>query len=122
MFRAVSLPILLLCLFIGCAQKEQHASKEEAAAFAKKLELALEKGRSEAYDSVFNIGAFGTKVANEAGSKSNTAFLKGVKDALVKNNIGGMIVSRIKNGGAYTFLRQYEKDNRQHVLFRFYQG
>lgn len=113
---------IVALLILSCAPKEETVTKEEALQFAKKLEYSLQNGNERAYDSLFNVRVFSGKVAKETGSNLNNDYLKGVAQALTKSDLGKLIVSLIKDNGSYTYLRSYQKDGRQHILFRFFQG
>jgi len=113
--------IIISSLLSSCFQdREQPVTNEEALAFARQFEKALASKDFTEFDRAISGNAFIKRIAETAGKKMNSDYMNGVREGLRKNGFSKEIARNIGADGSYTFIRHYEKDNKQHVLFRLY--
>jgi hypothetical protein len=118
--RTILLSFLLPVLLISCSAQEQPITKEEAVAFAQRLQTSIEKGHSQLFDSIFVNQAFADRIAKEAGDAVDKSYVKGLTDGLKEKKIGREMLKNMGTDATYEFLHHYEKDKHQHLLFRMY--
>jgi hypothetical protein len=116
--------IALLFLITACKSgslKEQPVSDAEAMVFAKKMEQSVQQKNGTFIDQAINVAMFHnritTSVAGEPPLKISKRELKGM---LAGAKIGEKIAENMSTGSFFTLLRQYKKDNHQHLVFRLY--
>ncbi len=114
--------LIFACLqfIIACKTKEQPVTKPEAIAFAKIIDSSISTKNAALFNSFFDLNSMSNKVAKEADSKLNSAILKGLKKGFVSANIGGQIIASLSEKGTFELVKQYEKENIQHLIFRLY--
>lgn len=117
-------PVLaLLILLSSCLPKEakeEPVSKEEALAFSNKLDSSIRYKLPYYFNALINKKVFTERIAAASGSKVNGDIMKGVEDGLKKMDLGENIIKGVSDNGFYELVKQYEKDNKQHLLFRLY--
>lgn len=111
---------LITALLAACSPKEQILTKEEAIAFSQKLESAMARQSSNMLDSIFYIPVLAKRVAENSNLKYNAKLLGDVSTAMAKANWGKEILRTVGKDGSFEFVRQYDKANHQHALFRLY--
>jgi len=117
-------PVLaLLILLSSCSPKEakeEPVSKEEALAFSGKLDSSIRYKLPYLFNSLINKKVFTDKIAAASGTKVDANIMKGVEDGLKQMDLGQNIIQGIRDNGFYELVKQYEKNNKQHLLFRLY--
>ncbi len=118
--------LLLLALsFSYCSEnstspKPQPLDKNEALAFADKIETAVYKKNPRVFDSMFSIETFAQKLGDLKGVKISKKNAKHLGDGIARGNLGKQIIAQTVKGGGYDFIHYYEKDKKHHVIFRLY--
>lgn len=114
--------LLFVCftyaLFTSCQSDVSVVSKEEALAAAKKMETIIKNRDTEAYNAFFDEPYLLKILEEKSRVLKDRAFMKGFKSSFSFRKIAETVTKDVQNGGGYTFLRNYEKDGRQHILFR----
>lgn len=59
-------------------------------------------------------------IAKKQKRRTGSSFVKQVSIALNNAAMGQQIINSIKDAGFYEMVKQYEKDNKQHLLYRLY--
>jgi hypothetical protein len=116
LFAFVFMGILISCN----AEKEQPVTKEEALQFGKSIEASFKKGDYKVLDEILDPNTFAKRVAKASGKSYNRSFSDGVMKALKQRKIGKEIYKSIQPYGSYELVRHYEKDNKQHLVFRVF--
>ncbi|HEX2628751.1 MAG TPA: hypothetical protein VHM26_07065 [Chitinophagaceae bacterium] len=107
---------ITLLVFSSCAVKEKPLTKEEALAFAKKIEKSIENEDERVFDQAFDYNALSKKLELPKGFKR-----KDFLDAAAgKMKMARSIISSLGDKGSYKLIRHYEKDGVHHLLFRLY--
>ena len=112
--------LLLPVLFHACTPPEPPISAAEALAFSKKIERSIIRQNPTLLDNIFDDKWFGRQVAAATGNTMKASTVDAAVQDIRKAHFGQRILSLLGKDGTYTLLRQYEKDNRQHLLFRIY--
>jgi tetratricopeptide (TPR) repeat protein len=110
------LPFLFAFFLIACGGKEKPILEKEAREFAKKLEQSIEKKDGQFMDDAVDRD----EIIKRAGLKSSSSareFGAGIRKAA---NMGTKIVEALKEEGSYELVKVYEKESKQHMIFRLY--
>jgi hypothetical protein len=103
-------------LLFACRQAPQPATKQEAVAFAKQIENSIKKGNAVLLNTSFDEDEF-IKKMNLPATSEGKGFAKGV---LKKMTLGSQLVNALNDRDNFEFIKQYEKNGRQHIIFRLY--
>ncbi len=112
--------LFLLLLLTGCAKKEQPVTKAEAIDYANGITAAVKKHDKDFLDKVLDIDLFSDEVMKVAGDKGDRSLRNGIIKGLKERNISREIFNAMGKDGLYEFLKQYEKEGHQHIIFRLY--
>jgi len=113
--------LILPTLFQGCTmQEKKQVTKEEATAFARRIERSVEHGNPVLLDNIFDEEGFGKRVASDGNRILNTELQNGAIEGLKAAHFGQQILQSIGKKGTYRLVKRYVKDNREHLLFRLY--
>jgi hypothetical protein len=119
---------VLLCLcaafvFHACQPPEPPVSKEEALVLGQRIERTIAKHDTALLNHIFDERALTKRVGDAMGSSFlNRAMISGAVQGVEKGGLGNKVVHAIGEEGSYQLLREYEKDGRQHILFRLFGG
>lgn len=113
--------VFLLPLAVACSlKKEQPVTDAEAIAYAKSIDAAFLKGDKNIINKVLDEDLFADEVARAAGEKSNKGLKDGIKTGLQKQNLSRQIFNSLGDDGSYEFVKNYQKDGAQHIIFRLF--
>ena len=118
----------LLCLcaslvFHACQLPEPPVSKEEALALGHRIERTIAKHDTSLLNHIFDERALSKRVGDAMGNSFlNRAMISGAVKGIEKSGLGNRVVHAIGEEGSYQLVHQYEKDGRQHILFRLFGG
>jgi len=117
-FSCLFLATCCLFLLMSCksAEKEVPVTAREASEFAKQLQSSVEKRNGSFFDNAFDTKKF-LKKAGLTDEGDAKAFGKGLSE---KMNLGTQITISLGEDGTYQLVKQYEKEGKQHVLFRLF--
>ena len=118
------LPLLMMLLLLAaCGKKDPYAAvtKEEALAFAKKLETTVRRGNTG-----FGNDAVNFDILNERINKALVGIKKNIDirdfGAGKSFRFGEIIAGQILGRGHYRLVNHYRTNNEQHLVFRLYGG
>jgi hypothetical protein len=117
MLKKYILVVITVCfLLFACKQAPQPATQQEAVAFAKQIENSIKKGDAVLLNTSFDEEEF-IKKMNLPATAEGKGFAKGV---LKKMTLGSQLVNTLNDRDNFEFIKQYEKNDRQHIVFRLY--
>ncbi len=120
-FNMKYLILALLPLLLACSmKKEQPITDAEATAYAKQIDAAARRGNRNIINTVLDEDLFADEVAKAAGKSWNSGLKEGVKKGLVTQNFSRQVFESMGEDGTYEFVRQYQKDGVQHIIFRLF--
>jgi len=112
---------LLFILFAAaCSEPEKPVTKEEAAALGKSLKSNIGHRKSNWLNEVLDIKAFESRIREAAHNKLNETMLKGAMKSMESGDFGEQVIKSLGKSGSYELVKQYEKNNHQHLVFRMY--
>ena len=112
--------VLCLLFFIGCTEPEQPITKEEAVKFAVSLTNAVRGHNGDRFTELLDLKSFGRRIMSESGDKLQRSMVKEAVDKIKSGTFGKQIIQSLGEKGTYKLVKQYEKDHRQHLIFRLY--
>jgi tetratricopeptide (TPR) repeat protein len=105
--------LLLITAFYSCTEQPKPVSREEALDFAKKLEESVYKKNEVPLNDAIDI--------KKTGITNNESDLQAFAGSMGKNiRLGSQVIASLGKKGLYQFVRQYEKDKVQHIIFRLF--
>ena len=114
--KITSLALLTVVLY-SCKQQEKPVTKEEALDFAKQLERSIYKKDEKLLDNAIDIKELLRKTAITKKESELESFANGMGKSM---RLGSKIIESIGKTGLYQFVRQYEKEKVQHIIFRLF--
>jgi tetratricopeptide (TPR) repeat protein len=120
--RARFATILLLAplLFFACKFPERPVTKEEALQLAHKMESTIAIRNPVLMDKIIDEDEFSHRVAESNDHTLNRSLMNGAIEGIREAHFGQQIVQALGPEGTYQLVKQYEKDNHQHILFRLF--
>ncbi len=111
------LALLLLTISYSCkTSPPKPVTKEEAKEFATKLEVSVRKRETAFFNEAIDKKEM-LKRADFPESGDSRSFRKGMERGM---QMGDNIDKSLTAKGTYSLVKQYEKDGRQHLIFRLY--
>ena len=112
---------LLLVLFVtACSDPEMPVTKEEAKAIAKSLTESIAQRKAGRLTELIDLDALEKRIREQSQSNLNESMLKGAMNSMRSGEFGQQIVKSLGKKGTYELVKQYEKNNHQHLVFRMY--
>lgn len=111
--------IFSICLF-SCNIAEQSATKEEAKAFAKKLENQASIRSVNFFNSSISSKALAQRVKAIGDLGNDGSFEDGLMQGLKKNEMGKKILASMGKEGSFELVRIYEKEKKTRAIFRMF--
>ena len=118
--KTLILSLLSLLILHSCSIPDRPVSKEEALALAHRIERSVTQHDYSVLNRIFDEKAFAAKVTKEGGIFLNKSLLQGAMEGFHKRAFGKEIIDMLGENGSYELIKHYEKDHKQHLLFRFY--
>lgn len=112
--------VLCVLFFIGCTEPEQPVTKEEAVKFAVSLTNAVRGHNGDRFTELLDRESFEKRIMSESGDKLQRSMVKEAVDKIKSGAFGKQIIQSLGEKGTYRLVKQYEKDHRQHLIFRLY--
>ena len=115
--------LLFLCSavsFGACRLPEPPVSKEEALTLAHRIEHSTAKHDSTLLNRIFDEKALAQHVSDAGGFFLSRTLIASAIKGFTGGGLGTKVVQAIGSDGSYQLVKQYEKEGRQHILFRFY--
>lgn len=115
--RGAGFLLAFLLLLSACDNGSQKPiTTDEAKKFAQEIELSIEKRDPDLMNKLVDRDEV-VKRAGLKGSKNERDFGEGVKKSA---NMGSKVVESISKTGTYELVKIYEKEGKQHAIFRLY--
>lgn len=111
--------LILSAFLFSCKseKKQDPVSIKEAKEFAIQLQSSIEKREAGFYNNAIDKAYFLKKAGLKDAGDKGKAFGEGIAGKL---NIGTQLVNSLSKKGLYQLVKQYEKENKQHLIFRLY--
>jgi len=113
---AIALSFSLILLF-ACKPKPEPITAAEASAFGKSLEKETMAGLPDKLNTIFDQNTFADNVV-DAMHDNSFGVKQAVKEKIKELKLGNEIVKGKGDEGLFSLLKQYEKDGKQHLLYR----
>jgi hypothetical protein len=115
--------LLLYILFVtACSVPEEPVTKAEATALAASVSQAIANHNASRFNDLLDMEALEKRINNQSQNKLNRSVLEGAMKGLKSGELGRQIVRSLAEKGTYELVKQYEKNNHQHLVFRLYSG
>jgi len=112
---------LLYVLFVtACSEQEKPVTKQEASEAAAALTQSMAHRDVSVLNDMLDFDALEKKVMDESGHKLKAAFVAGAFTSLRSGDFTLQITRSLGEKGTYELVKQYEKNNHQHLIFRMY--
>jgi len=105
---------------VACHLDEKPVTKEAASNLAKEIESSVKHRQTTKLNNIFAADVFTRRISTASSKKIDRDFLAGVKKGIDELKFGQQIFNGIGATGSYELVKQYEKDQKQHLIFRFY--
>ncbi|WP_205513888.1 tetratricopeptide repeat protein [Longitalea arenae] len=113
--------ILLVVLFVtACSEAEKPVTKEEAAKIATALQNAIANRNTGLLNNLLSPELLQKRIMEQADNKLSRSEVSATLGSLKSGDFGRQIVKNLGQTGTYELVKQYEKNNRQHLVFRMY--
>lgn len=112
--------LLLILLLAACKGEEKPVSKEEAAQMARDLQSSIKKRNASKFNEAFDVEALIERMKKGASFKMNVGTVRGVAEGFKSGQLGTELIRSLGKGGTYELVKQYEKDKKQHLVFRLF--
>ncbi|NML19299.1 hypothetical protein HHL16_00370 [Pseudoflavitalea sp. G-6-1-2] len=109
---------LFVLALAACGEQEKSVTKDEALQMARSLEGSLKRRSAAKFNEAFDADALADRVS-KAG-KVKIVLARGVAEGVKKGQMGTELINSMGKGGSYELVKQYEKDNKQHLIFRLF--
>lgn len=106
-----------LCLS-SCSMPDKPVSKEEALKLAHRIEYSTANHDYSVLNNIFDEKELSRRISGEAGLFMSKTLIKGAIRGLKQDQYGKTVVDAMGKEGTYEMIKQYEKDKKQHILFR----
>lgn len=117
-----SIGFILILLLSACSGHEDPVTKEEAIQFARSIEGSMKRQSAAKFNQALDVEALVERMKKNGNFKLNVGMLKGVAEGLKSGQIGAQLIQSMGEGGSYELVKQYEKDKKQHLVFRLFGG
>jgi hypothetical protein len=111
---------IMILFTVACSEPEKPATKEEAAQFAQSLESSMNKHSAAKFNEALDLAALEKRIYASGDSKIDSRIVTGAMKELKSGQLGTQIMQALGKKGTYQLVKQYEKDNNQHLIFRMY--
>jgi tetratricopeptide (TPR) repeat protein len=109
-----------IILLASCKTEEKPVTLEQAAQFAGSIEKSVANKDESFFNKSFDLDALMAKMKAAAPNESGS-FWQGVKRGMgEKMNFGTKVIQATGSKGFYALVKQYQKGDKQHLLFRLF--
>ena len=109
-----------LVIFSACGKIEKPVSRSEAITIKNIIDSSIKNKNAGLLNRLFNANLLAAQIAKKRGKRSSRALVNNVSSALNSAAIAQQIMSSIKKNGFYELVKQYEKNKKQHLIYRLY--
>jgi len=112
----------LLCVLfvIACSDPEKPVTRQEAAEVATMLTESIAHHKIGRFNELLDLDALEKRIMEQSHNKLNRQTVAGTLSGVKSGELGRQIISSVGTNGQYELVKQYEKDNHQHLIFRMY--
>lgn len=112
---------LLFILFVtACSEPEKPVTKEEAAKIASALENSIADRNSGFINRLISPELMEKRILEQSDNKLSRSLVSQTLTSLRSGDFGRQIINNLGKTGNYELVKQYEKNNHQHLVFRMY--
>jgi tetratricopeptide (TPR) repeat protein len=112
------LALALTVLATSCKHFEKPVTKQEAAVFSESIVKSLAKKDAKIYNEAIDADLLADRITDQDRHQS-ASYWKGLKQGVNSSiNFGTLILGNLGEKGSYTLVKQYEKADKQHLVFR----
>ncbi|MFN8252594.1 MAG: hypothetical protein U0V75_12010 [Ferruginibacter sp.] len=108
--------VLVVIIYSSCSEKEEKLTQKEALEFATAIEKSIAKGDASFLDKAFSKREF-TKRLNLPDGDEARGYATGIMSKLT---LGSQLIAALSGRDAFSFIKQYEKDGKHHIIFKIY--
>lgn len=114
------LALALVIFATACKEAEKPVTKEQAAQFADALSKSVAKKDIAYVNDAFDVNMLVARIKESVPNKP-ADYWRDLKEGISKKlDFGEKIIVALGDKGRYNLVKQYEKDGKQHLLFRLY--
>lgn len=111
---------MLIVAVASCKEAEKPVTKEQAAAFANSIVKSVIKRDKSILDASFDLDMLTDRIKASSPEKP-IGYWEGLKNGIAnKMEFGDKILTALGKQGRYDLIKQYEKDGKQHLIFRLF--
>jgi tetratricopeptide (TPR) repeat protein len=111
---------LLIIFSSGCLTPERNVTKQESLDFAKNLEASVTERNPNVFNNIFDARTLIQRIEKAGNGKLNDKMLADIPAALKKRRMGDELIQSVGKNGMYQLVKSYEKNGKQHLVFRVY--
>jgi hypothetical protein len=105
-------------LFASCSLRENPVTKDEALKLAHRIEYSAAHRDNALLNNIFDEKELARRISKEGGLLMSSALVKGAVEGFQQGQFGKAIIDALGKDGSYELIKYYEKDKKQHILFR----
>ncbi len=106
-------------LFSSCRPNEKPVTKEEALKMAADIEASIKQKNGSVLNNAVDVNLLMSRM--DLPDKEKLFGQSGFKNGLnEKMKLGTIVLQSMQDGGSYQMVKQYNKGDTQHLVFRFY--
>jgi hypothetical protein len=110
----------LLIFNTGCFYNEKKVTRQESLDFAKNLETSVIERNPNVFNNIFDSKTLIRRIEAASGGRLKDKELGEIPAALKKRRMGDEILQSVGKEGMYQLVKSYEKNGKQHLIFRLY--
>jgi tetratricopeptide (TPR) repeat protein len=111
---------LVSIFYISCTPQQQPVTKTEADEVARTIQASVLNKNPEFLNRFLDIDALCGKMAKLSGVRFTAADRQRFAEGIKKRKIGNEILKDFKKGSLFDLVQQYERNGKQHLVFRVY--
>jgi predicted Zn-dependent protease len=105
---------------MACTEQEKPVTKEEAMAVARSLEESMSRRSTGKFNELFDLDALNKRIREQSHNTLHKAMVDGALSTIKSGELSRQMVISLGDKGTYQLVKQYEKGNHQHLVFRLY--
>jgi len=118
--RSFALLLFFTTYLCSCSLPTNPVSKDEAMKLAHRLEHSAANHDYSVLNNIFDEKEFSHRISAAGGLFMSRELIKGAIQGFQQGQYGKAVVDAMGKDGSYELIKQYEKDKKQHILFRLY--
>ena len=118
--RSYVLLLFPALVLYSCSIPETPVTKAEALALGRRIERSAVNRDYTLLNNIFDEKALSRRISSEGGLFMSKDVIKGALEGFQQGQYGKAVIDALGKSGTYEMIKQYEKDKKQHILFRLY--